>query len=154
MKEITSVSMKQNITLLTLTSNSYNNTGAYTLLSKISEKNIVVDMISQTPSYGGGMSFSFTLLDNDLKDILSIIGAKNNDLSCEISSGNIKLTFYGKEMENASGVASKVLNMLLSKGIELKIVTTSTVDISVLIDSHNLAEAVKSIKETLNISVI
>ena len=98
---------------------------------------IVVDMISQSAPHGTQLDFSFTASSNDLPLVMKAIstaqltpGSKTAPL---ISVGYSKLNLFGEEMVTSCGVASRALSALAGENIEIALITTSDLDISLLI---------------------
>lgn len=109
------------------------------ILTAISREGINIDMISQTAPQGGAISVAFTVFMDSLGVLLPILNglkAKYAHLSVELSTGNTKLNFFDDGMVSTPGVAAQVLSMLADGAITINMITTSTVDISVLIPSH------------------
>ncbi|MFV0413570.1 MAG: ACT domain-containing protein [Oscillospiraceae bacterium] len=104
------------------------------VLSALAEKGVVVDMISQTTPYGSGISFSFTApytyFDTALKTIGSLSGGHSSPM---VSGGYSKINLYGAEMVTSVGVAAKALSALSAQNIEIAMITTSDLDISLLL---------------------
>ena len=155
MRGVTKITLSDHVTLITI--NSFNSSSVYLkLLKMVSDAGINVDMISQTPPLGGKLGFSFTRSDADLMQALTILGSfqmQDQGICCEISSGNSKLSFYGEEMRDCAGVASEVFLIFSETGVQAKLITTSTVDISVLIDRHSIADVLNKIREKTAIEV-
>ena len=59
------------------------------------------------------------------------------ELKLAISSGNTKISVFGEGMKNCPGVASKVFSAIALTGAEVRMITTSEVDISVLVYAHD-----------------
>ena len=124
------------------------------IFNSIAEQKINIDMISQTPPYKGSISVSFSLPSEDLVKALGALNRFKKEvpgLTIEVDAGNTKLSIYGEEMKNLSGVAARLFTVLAANGIEIKLVTTSEVDISYLIYEKDVDKAIESIKEEFNI---
>lgn len=113
---------------------------------------IVVDMISQSAPHGTQLDFSFTASSNDLPLVMKAIstaqltpGSKAAPL---ISVGYSKLNLFGEEMVTSCGVAARVLSALASAGIEVHLITTSDLDISLLVRSENEDAAYEALRQT------
>ena len=68
-----------------------------------------------------------------------------------MSSGNCKLQLYGEEMRSMHGVAAKVIDVIASAGEEIYLVTTSEVDISVLLPRDRVQEAVSALEKAFGV---
>ena len=64
-----------------------------------------------------------------------------------VSSSNVKLSLYGEDFPKYTGIAAQVFQVLASKGIELLLITTSDVDISLLVSSADHYKAEAALKE-------
>ena len=106
-------------------------------LDIFAETGVVVDMISQSAPHGTSMDFSFTAYSSDLPLVMKAISAANLDKDAKasplISVGYSKLNLFGEEMVTSCGVAARALAALAGAGIEIVLITTSDLDISLLI---------------------
>jgi aspartokinase len=126
------------------------------IFNAIAEQNINIDMISQAPPYRGVINLSFTLPSDDLVKAISVLNKFKKivpGLFIEINAENTKLSVYGEQMKNIPGVAAKLFTIFAGNGIDIKLVTTSEVDISYLIDEKDVDKALKAIKDEYNINL-
>jgi aspartokinase len=151
---VTNISVTYNVALVTV-DNLPNNTKLISeIFNSIAEQNINIDMISQAPPYRGNINLSFSIPSKDLvKAITALNKFKKDipDLHIEVDADNTKLSVYGESMRNLPGVAAKLFTILASEGVEIKLVTTSEVDISYLIYEKDVDKAISSIKREYNI---
>lgn len=110
-------------------------------LQIFADNGVVVDMISQSAPHGTSMDFSFTAASADLGLVMKAISAANLDKDAKasplISVGYSKLNLFGEDMVTSCGVAARALNALAIAGIEVLLITTSDLDISLLVRSEN-----------------
>ena len=110
-------------------------------LQIFADTGIVVDMISQSAPHGTSLDFSFTTSSEDLPRVMKAIAAVKQDPNAGsaplISSGYSKLNLYGEEMVTCCGVAARALSALAAAGIEVLLITTSDLDISLLVRAEN-----------------
>ena len=110
-------------------------------LQIFADTGVVVDMISQSAPHGTGIDFSFTAAASDLPLVMKAISAANIDKESKtsplISVGYSKLNLFGEDMVTSCGVAARALNALAIAGIEVLLITTSDLDISLLVRSEN-----------------
>lgn len=122
------------------------------LLNKLAQKDINIDMISQSTPMSHGVTLSFTLADKDMAQALLVCKSIDVD-GCPIkplvSSSNCKLQFYGTEMADCPGVAAKVISAVCNSGAEVQLITTSEIDISCLIPRASSDHTVEVLKEML-----
>jgi len=124
------------------------------IFSRFSKNNILIDMISQTAPAGEFVSISFTCMEDDLVKVLEISNELNHkypQIKPMVSSGNCKIQLFGEEMRAASGVFSRALAALTSIPMELQQVTTSEVDISLLVTAPHKEAAVQALKASFNL---
>ncbi len=148
-QKITKISYANDVTLITLSSLPSVKAVSH-VLTAFAQHNINVDMISQTAPQGGSVRLSFTVSDRDLGDVLTILGqlsGKHQTLSPEILPGNSKIAFYDPDMVNTPGVAAKVFSLLSEANIQIMLITTSDVDISILVSSHDLGDALHTMRD-------
>jgi len=147
---VTNVSINYNVALITIDNLP---SGKMFLIpeifNSIAEQNINIDMISQAPPYRGVLSLSFTLPSADLVKAISVLNNFKKQvpsLSIEINAENTKLSVYGEQMKNIPGVAARLFTIFSQNGVDIKLVTTSEVDISYLIDEKDVDRALSAIK--------
>lgn len=118
----------------------------------ISRLGVDVDMISLTPSQGTSTSVSFTISDYDLDKILRFTSELHEKFHVKaiVSSGNCKISVYDSGMKNAPGVAAQVFEAAARANADIRLITTSEIDISLLVTSADFPEALKTIKERLH----
>ncbi|MEF8724301.1 MAG: aspartate kinase [Candidatus Accumulibacter phosphatis] len=119
---------------------------AYQILGPIADANIDVDMIIQNIGRDDTTDFSFTVHRSDYSKALAIletvrqkIGAR--DLSGD--TGTCKVSAVGVGMRSHPGVASKMFGALAKEGINLQMISTSEIKISVVIEEKYLELAVR-----------
>lgn len=142
------ITYAKNLTLISLSSLPCDNKVFATVLKAFSEKGINLDMISQTARKGGTLNMSVTLSDNDLAEALSVLGelrAQNIKIKPEILPSSVKVNFYDKAMINTPGVATRVFTALAQADVEIMMVGTSDVDISVLVSAYTMDEAIAAL---------
>ncbi len=135
MSATTVISTVDNITLVTLQGFPANADSIAQIFDAISGYDINIDMISMAPTHGAYTGLSFTISDNDLIDILSFISAlkKKNNVNVIVSSINHKISVYDPAMKNTPGIAAKVFNALRGTDADIRLITTSEVEISLLV---------------------
>jgi aspartate kinase len=120
---------------------------AYKILEPISEANIEVDMIIQNIG-GDGKStdFTFTVHRNDFKKALSILQDTAQALGAKEVRGDesiAKISLVGVGMRSHAGIASKMFGALAQEGINLLMISTSEIKISVVVDEKYLELGVR-----------
>lgn len=119
------------------------------VFQKISQLGVDVDMISLAPTQGASTSISFTIFDNDLDKILGFTSElhEKTNVKAVVSSGNCKISVYDPNMKNAPGVAAQVFLAASAASSDVRIITTSEVDISLLVTAADFTETMKAVKE-------
>ena len=114
------------------------------IFSNIAAAHIIVDMIVQNASMGGTTDISFTIHEDELENARKIlmpvvgeIGAKR----LNTASGMAKLSVVGIGMRSHSGVAARLFACLGRSGINIQLVSTSEIKITVIIDEKDLKRA-------------
>lgn len=140
MSIISSVRYSQNVALVTLRNVPSEGRIISKIFSQISGQGINIDMISQTAPQGQTISVAFTIHMDDMGVLLPVInGMKVNhpQLSVELSTGMTKLNFFDDGMVSTPGVFAQVLSTLAEGNVSISMITTSTVDISILVPAHD-----------------
>ena len=123
-----------------------------TLLTAISNGGVNIDMISQTAPQGGTISLSFSISQDSINDLMPLVNgfkASYPELNMELAPGMTKLNFYDENMVNTPGVAAHVFTVL--DEIQVNMITTSTVDISLLIPAHQEDAALALCRKAYNV---
>lgn len=153
-KPVTKLNITYNVALVTVDKLPNNTRLISDIFNTIAQKNINIDMISQAPPFRGTISISFSLPADDLVTALSALnGFKKTvkDLQIEIDADNTKLQVFGEGMRNIPGVAARLFTILADEGVEIKLVTTSEVDISYLIYEKDVDKALQAVKREFNL---
>lgn len=139
------ITFSKNLTLISLSSLPCDTQVFSTVLNACAQAGINLDMISQTARKGGSLNMSLTLSDDDLGAVLTVLGklrSENISIKPEVLPGSCKVNYYDPDMVKTPGVAAKLFAALARADVEVMLVTTSDVDISILVPAHWLDEAV------------
>ena len=144
-----SIIASDDITLITLQNIPADMDFVSEVFEKIAEMGVDVDMISLSPVQSSMTSLSFTINDDDLIKILGYT-SKLNDGSIKpiVSSGNCKISINDPGMENCPGVAAKVFKSAAKVGTDVRLITTSETQISLLVtksDFDSVYAAIQSV---------
>lgn len=151
MKPIETITMTENITLISLEALNEHPNGLVLLFELIEDTQLNVDMISQTL----GSSFSFTVADEDLTKVLEVTSKLREEhpkLKLSVRSGNSKLVAYSKDMPLMSGVATKLFRAVSDAHADLLMVTTSDEEISFLIPGADSQNALRQLMQIFDIT--
>ncbi|MGH8396730.1 MAG: aspartate kinase [Gammaproteobacteria bacterium] len=127
---------------------------AYRILGPISDANIVVDMIVQNVARDGRLDFTFTLHRNDYVEAMQILEANLKRIDAERVVGNdrvVKISLVGVGMRSHSGVATDMFKVLSHAGISIRLVATSEIKISVVVDEKYLEAGVRVLHEAFRL---
>jgi aspartate kinase len=119
---------------------------AATILSALSDAAISVDMIVQNASQAGLTDFTFTVTKADLKQALQITGKVAEQIHAKevLSDENIsKISIVGLGMRSHAGVATTMFSALSDNNINIQMISTSEIKISVVIDEKYTELAVR-----------
>lgn len=118
------------------------------ILGRISDANIEIDMIAQNAGCEQTTDFTFTLQRRDYPKALSIIedlAKELNAISVKSNAKVVKLSLVGIGMRSHAGVASMMFKALGNEGINIQMITTSEIKISVVVDEEHLERGVRAI---------
>lgn len=121
---------------------------ALRILKPISDANIEVDMIVQNVGEDNKTAFTFTVLRHDLKRAGDVLRSVAIELGAREVIGNekiAKVSIVGVGMRSHAGVATKVFEALFNEGINIQMIATSEIKISVVIDEKYLELAVRAL---------
>ncbi|HEY6282100.1 MAG TPA: aspartate kinase [Burkholderiales bacterium] len=131
---------------------------AYQILGPIAEANIDVDMIVQNVGHDGMTDFSFTVHRNDFAKAMGIlkkqvaphIGAREVTGDDKIT----KVSAVGVGMRSHAGIASKMFRTLAEEGINIQMISTSEIKISVVIDEKYMELAVRVLHKAFELDQV
>lgn len=122
---------------------------AYKILKPISEANIEVDMIVQSVSAREGLTnFAFTVHRNDFDKAEKILQAICTDLNAKAVQTDdkvVKVSLVGIGMRSHAGIAAQMFKVLHQENVNIQMISTSEIKISVVIDEKYLELAVRSL---------
>ncbi|HEY5632613.1 MAG TPA: aspartate kinase [Burkholderiaceae bacterium] len=128
---------------------------AYQILGPVAEANVDVDMIIQNASTSGMTDFSFTTHRNEYEKAMQVLEAKVKD---QIKAGAItgdpkiaKVSVVGIGMKSHVGLASLMFRTLSEEGINIQMISTSEIKISVVIDDKYLELAVRALHKAFGL---
>ncbi len=119
---------------------------AYQILGTVADANIEVDMIIQNVGTEGTTDFSFTVPRNEYKKTLEVLQALQHTIGAQEVSGDdtvCKVSIVGLGMRSHVGVASKMFRALAADSINIQMISTSEIKVSVLIDEKYMELATR-----------
>lgn len=127
---------------------------AAAILGPIGDANIEVDMIVQNVGADGTTDFTFTVHRNDLEKAQEIsakvakeLGAKGVRSAADI----VKVSLVGVGMRSHAGIASQMFKALAADGINIRMISTSEIKVSVVIDEKYLELAVRTLHKAFGL---
>ena len=134
----TVISTVDNITLVTLVGFPAQVDSISKIFQSIAQYNINIDMISMAPTHGAFTGLSFTISDNDLVDVLAFTTQlkKETDVNVIVSSVT-------------PGIAAKVFGAIANTKADLRLITTSEVEISLLVTEADFDTVLSAIEKTM-----
>ena len=127
---------------------------SHALFSTLAESGIAVDMIVQNVGQGGRADISFTVPEDDLADALERTERVAKAINAEGVSHDhrmAKVSVVGVGMEDAEGVAGRMFSALSAEKINVHMITTSEIKISVLVARTDGAAAVKAVHKAFGL---
>ena len=127
---------------------------AYQILGPIADANIDVDMIIQNVGHDGTTDFSFTVARGDLAKALKVLeGVRAHIGARAVESDNTmcKVSIVGVGMRSHPGVASQMFRTLAEEGINIQMISTSEIKISVAIEDKYLELAVRALHKAFGL---
>jgi aspartate kinase len=119
---------------------------AYQILGPVADANVDVDMIIQNVGHDGTTDFSFTVGRGDLEKAAKILEGVKEHIGAraiEADKSMAKVSVVGVGMRSHPGVASRMFRTLAEEGINIQMISTSEIKISVAIDEKYLELAVR-----------
>ncbi|OPX43134.1 aspartokinase [Ruminiclostridium hungatei] len=146
---VTSMSTLYNVAMVTVDNLPNDMLIISDIFSKIAEMHINIDMITQSPPYQGKLNVSFSMPQENIAKVIGLLNTYKGtvpNLRISIDSESTKISIFGEAMKEVPGVAARLFRLLAVNDAEVKLVTTSEVDISFLIydkDTDRVASAIK-----------
>ena len=120
---------------------------SHQIFSAIAGKNVAVDMVGQSVGHDGRASIGFTVLRNDLNAVIATLQPIITELGGTFGPVEdvCKVSVVGCGMRTQTGVAEKMFASLSAEGVNMKMITTGDIKISVLVDKADGVRALKSV---------
>lgn len=122
---------------------------SHRIFSAMANQNIVVDMIAQNVGSGGKAAIGFTILRNELPQAVAVLHPLAIDLGATVEyEDNVsKVSIVGTGMRTHTGVAQKMFAALAAASVNMKMITTSDIKISVLVDRGEGTKALRAVHQ-------
>ncbi len=128
---------------------------AYRILGPVAEANIEVDMIVQNIGEDETTDFTFTVHRNDYAKALELLERTAEDLDAREVLGDdaiVKVSLVGVGMRSHAGIASTMFQALAKENINIRMISTSEIKVSVVMDEKYLELGVRALHEAFNLA--
>jgi aspartate kinase len=126
-----------------------------TIFMTLANHGINVDIIIQSATSATTMSISFSIRTEDLDETLKVLEFHKDQLGYETiehESGLAKVSIVGSGMISNPGVAAEMFKVLAEHGIEVKMVSTSEIKISTVVEQSKMVDAVEALHDAFQLS--
>lgn len=127
---------------------------AYKILGPVSDANIEVDMIVQNVGSDNTTDFTFTVHRNEYESAKKVLCSTAKALGARTCDGNnkiAKISIVGVGMRSHAGVAKDMFEALAKEGINIRMISTSEIKVSVVVDEKYLELGVRSLHEAFGL---
>ena len=125
---------------------------AFKLFNSLAKHNINVDMILQSVGRHGTKDISFTTNEDSADEAAKIISENFSEYeSIDVNKEVAKVSIVGAGMQTNAGVAAKMFEALYDENINIRMISTSEIRVTVLINEKNLERAMNAIHEKFNL---
>ena len=127
---------------------------SHQVFSVLAEQNLVVDMIAQNVGSNGRAAIGFTVLKNDLAAVLALLSPLAGELGAQVRHDEevSKVSVVGTGMRTHTGVAERMFAALAEDQINIKMITTGDIKISVLVDKADGARALRAVHQAFRLA--
>ena len=123
---------------------------AFRIFDTLAKNNINVDIILQSVEHGGKKDISFTVATDDLEEAIAVLKDNKERLTIEDVTYNkdvAKISVVGAGMMSNPGVAAKMFESLYNARININMISTSEIRITVLVDEKDVDKAINAIHD-------
>ena len=127
---------------------------AHRILGAVADANIEVDMIVQNVGADATTDFTFTVHRNDFDKAMRIVGERARELGAREVKGDpriVKISIVGVGMRSHAGIASRMFSALAAEGINIRMISTSEIKISVVVDEKYLELGVRALHDAFGL---
>ena len=149
------LAFESNVTKISVCSMPNNLSGLSNLFTTLAANNINVDIIIQNVSESENTNISFSIHSEKLAETLEVLEANRKQLQFEevrYESGLAKVSIVGSGMISNPGVAGQMFKVLSDNGIFIKMVSTSEIKVSTVLDQSDMVKAVEVLHEAFDLA--
>ncbi|NHC40818.1 aspartate kinase [Bacillus sp. MM2020_1] len=150
------VAFEDEITKVTVLGLANSLTSLSTIFTTLAENHLNVDIIIQSITEGDTANLSFSIHTNDLLETLKVLEDNKTELGYEqIDAENklAKVSIVGSGMVSNPGVAAKMFEVLAANNIQIKMVSTSEIKVSAVVEEKNMLKAVEALHEAFGLAL-
>ncbi|MDR7000925.1 aspartate kinase [Neobacillus niacini] len=151
------VAFEDEITKVTVLGLANSLTSLSTIFTTLAQNHINVDIIIQSTTEAGAANLSFSIKTEDLMETVKVLEDHKDLLNYEqIDAENqlSKVSIVGSGMISNPGVAARMFEVLASNQIQVKMVSTSEIKVSVVVEEENMLKAVQALHNAFELSAI
>jgi len=130
---------------------------AASILEPVAAANIEVDMIVQNAALDGTTDFTFTVPRNDYQRALDIVRTSAEKLGAREVAGDtkiVKISLVGVGMRSHAGIASKMFTALAQEGVNIRMILTSEIKVSVVVDEKYWELGVRALHSAFGLEAV
>jgi aspartate kinase len=150
------VAFEDEITKVTVLGLANSLTSLSTIFTTLAENHLNVDIIIQSTTEGDTANLSFSIHTNDLLETLKVLEDNKTELGYEqIDAENklAKVSIVGSGMVSNPGVAAKMFEVLAANNIQIKMVSTSEIKVSAVVEEKHMLKAVEALHEAFGLAL-
>ncbi|MFT4415088.1 aspartate kinase [Fredinandcohnia humi] len=128
-----------------------------TIFGTLAKNGVNVDIIIQSTTNQNQTNISFSVKTPDLHDAIAVLENNREALSFEEiqhETGLAKVSIVGSGMVSNPGVAADMFQVLAQENIQVKMVSTSEIKVSTVVEQENMVKAVEALHEAFNLSAV
>lgn len=151
------VAFEKDMTRLTIFGLKNEMTGLSAVFSELANNQIDVDIIIQSQTDGNKTNLSFSIKNKDRQAAVQVLENQKDTIgfdSIEYEAGLAKVSIVGSGMISNPGVAAQMFQVLADKNIQIKMVSTSEIKVSAVINEDKMAEAAQILHEAFNLGAV
>lgn len=151
------VAFEKDMTRLTVFGLKNEMTGLSSIFSELAKNEIDVDIIIQSQTDGDKTNLSFSIKDKDRQAAVNVLESQKESLgfeSIEYEAELAKVSIVGSGMVSNPGVAAQMFQVLAEKNIQIKMVSTSEIKVSAVVEETKMNAAAQALHEAFNLGVV
>ena len=157
MNGVSRITVAEDMSLVTISSQTSDSVLIGNIFTEFARDGIVIDMISQTVPHGSTMDISFTTHSKHVAQVLGVISRikdQYKQIKIMVSTGNCKIQLFGEEMREMNGVAARAIMSLVEHGVDIIMITTSEIDISLIVSPADELSAIQYLEESFEVRAV